>query len=292
MSQITILKKFSTLNQQFETAENIQVHGLGNRAAPRKRELAVDEQYKVLGDAIGVCPHELQHLLTKGISVENEIVINLLKKIVTALKLTELGALEEIKAKLKKCEDDYQREYTQWERDRQMFETSEQNKAEAIRIANQNIEEAWSDTIDELYKKLKVEKRLDKLDDEDRWLIKSLMDQDGRIARISNGKVIFSPSRSKTLNREQIINIVKTMPDYQAAEHRERLFDKLTRYSNSKLICMIEHPDRIPDREGDASMATQVLLERVYQIEDQEDPLVLYVHELLTGQRKKYRTYY
>lgn len=292
MSQITILKKFSTLNQQFETAENIQVHGLGNRAAPRKRELAVDEQYKVLGDAIGVCPHELQHLLTKGISVENEIVINLLKKIVTALKLTELGALEEIKTKLKKCEDDYQREYSQWELDHQMFKRSEQNKAEAIRIANQNIEEAWSETVDDLSKNLKVEKRLDKLVDEDRWLIKSLMDQDGRMARISNGKVIFSPSRSKTLNREQIIDIVKTMPDYQAAEHRERLFDKLARYSNSKLICMIEHPDRIPDREGDAAMATQVLLERVYQIEDQEDPLVLYVHELMTGQRKKYRTYY
>lgn len=182
---------------------------------PFKTMPPLNPNFQRMGDSLGVCPYELQEIMTSCFDTNNTLVMEALKRLITAVKITNEVDVLPVRKKLQDIED----------RHRQHIKDHERSKRERTRASNKKDKDFVTKTdeiINILYPilqnikaKLKTNPKLDDLPLWEKKLVHAFKNYKATTARVGKNPTIqIKPCldliREKPEAIEEIMSLVRT----------------------------------------------------------------------------------
>lgn len=205
-SNPTTINQLDDAFKALKKAENTAVSD--KPLAPRKHMPAITQIYRRMGEALEMCPYEIQAIFEHEFDTDNVLIRETLKKFLATMKLSGEVDLTPTRKMLKDVDDQYEKRLTEWEKLCERAEIANADREESIRKAEKDFGQAWGRIIIDLIQKVDKNSDIESLGRIDKWMIKALAETDTKAANIDkNGLVNLNFQALKKMKPEVIVSI-------------------------------------------------------------------------------------
>jgi len=212
-------------------------------ALPALRAIPVAENFKIIGENLGICPHELEAIFDHDITSDNELVVSAFKKLISAIKISCEIDLSPVRKRLdhNRKENEQRRE---WHRQAcERVQAANSNRTRIVDSAFANFTQAWGSILIDLVQKVDANSQLSSLGEWDRLMCLALVEisQDPRrnskqVAALSDrDKVTIDFKAAKDLPASIISSLPKIAREIKAREQLRAFNQWLTDASDHEL---------------------------------------------------------
>lgn len=220
---------------------------------PQKRMPFVDDKFETMGKEIGVCPYELQAIMTAEFSSDQTMIFEMLKKFIALVKLSAAVDLSEVHKDLKEAEQTYRRQYERWENECAKADATINAISDGITRAENAFASAWGDILVDLVTKIERKPDINALGDWDKWMVYAIASHGNRYAKIhANGRVSISFKDCKTMEPEKVSKLHEVARKTKKHEENNQWLlqlDKLPVNSLMKMLWSFD-PENETDEDG------------------------------------------
>lgn len=205
-SNPTSLTDLSEKFKDMKKAEETPVSS--KQSQPQKRMPAVAATYRHMGEALDMCPYEIQAVFEHQFDTSNVLVRETLKRFIATMKLSGEIDLAPTRKMLREVEEQHGRALRNWED--QCEAADARNKAREEQIAQRQaaFAQAWGAIIIDLIQKVDKNPDIESLGGVDQWMVRAIADTDKQAANIDkNGRVAMSFTHLKKMEPEKIVSL-------------------------------------------------------------------------------------
>lgn len=193
------------------------------KPASNKNYPNIDPFYTKAGMALEMCPHELKSALVTILESDNPLIIGTLKKLLATAKIADERTNEAVirtKRDIRFLDSEYERRMKLYEENELHRASAQIQKTNDLNDATKGCMKEWKDRIERLAAKLKTEKRIENLGDQDRWFAMSLQYFDIIVESKTRGTVTHKVVMTKALNitSDRIAEIIGKIDQYKCNE--------------------------------------------------------------------------
>lgn len=215
-----------TLKKSLDRLENAERIGLlPTPREPVPNTLPIEPAYQKMGEAIGSCPYELKILLTSDITTGNELVTELLKKLVTAIKISSEVDLSDIRKRLRDNEKRNQENIKIYQKTLKEVESDNRETMENRKAAEIEVHKNWATILIDLIQKTDRNSDVKSLGEWDRAFVRTLASAAPHAVSLDRGKVFISFELLKLMDAAAIklaINNIQPMIQREKQENFDR----------------------------------------------------------------------
>lgn len=220
----------TTLNESYKALKH--ANSSAEVSPPREpllRAVYVDPRYEEIGQAIDVNPHELQAIMTEGIKPENELVLSILKKMVSAVKLSGDVDLGPVRDELRQCEVANKQILDQHKRNIERVEKQNAMRNDTIKEKTGDFAQAWGAILIDLVQKVQRNDDITALGDWDRFMCKALagMGVTNPCATITKNKISIDFKACKALDPDDVMSLPEMAARLQEQEKQDQFHEWL-----------------------------------------------------------------
>lgn len=190
-----------------------KIKDLGNQpfardpSKPHKNLPILKSNYQVMGDAIGVNPYEIQAIMQHEFNPNNELVVSILKKFISAVKLSGEVDLAPLRNSLREIEETHERNMDAWHKQVAYIEKTNDKLEQEIVKANEDFYAAWSKIVVDLIMKIQTNDDINSLGAWDQFMVRALAQTDPLLAAVNNDRITISFEACKKMTVEKIQGI-------------------------------------------------------------------------------------
>ena len=182
------LKDAIKASQEATRAKEITLPSI--RPIPYKTMPPVSEYYRNLGNHLGLCPYEIQEMMSGKFETSNTLVMEALKKLFTAIKITNEVDLQPVRRRLADIEERYQTDLKQHNDSKKFLEKSKIAKEKAIEEKIDRLIKIIYPVLQDIKSKLKINPKLDSLSMWERKLVHAFKRHKATTARVGKNPTI------------------------------------------------------------------------------------------------------
>lgn len=180
---------------------------------PSKTEpFHVSSAYRPIANAIGICPYELHTIMTSELNPNNQLVVDALKKLITAVKITNEVDLGKVREALWECEKTFQQKTKDHQESLVKHQNAKQTREDDITEAKKNSAEFLRPILQDIRAKLKISPNIDHLDPWERALLITLKDFNQSTVRLTKGKATVQVNKTIEVLTTEPSLLVKLFP--------------------------------------------------------------------------------
>ena len=203
---------------------------------PNKARIPIDARYIAMGDAMGICPHELKAIMESHIGDDQALVFTLLKKFVTAVKLSGAVDLSPTHRKLREIEDSYREQMDVYAERCKAVDQRNRAIQDEIKAKQLAFSAAWLDILIDLKTKLDRNNDISSLGEWDRLMTMAIASKGDEFCLIVKDKATLDFQACKAMTPDDIINLPATAKQIQETEEEMRWQNWLSRASVNQLM--------------------------------------------------------
>lgn len=194
---------------------------------PQKRMPPLGDRFHRMGEMLGMCPYEIRDIMDHEFTADNELVVTLLKKLFTAVKISgEVDHSGSHKA-LRDARDAYD---ISMEGYRKLKDAAEKHNLDLLgqrTDRRHKLYAAWTDILIDLKTKIQRNPVDEQLAELDKWLVRALASQVSTdVCMIDNkGRIFLDFDKSKNISPEIIGQLQKLAAKMQADDVERRRQD-------------------------------------------------------------------
>ena len=203
-----LIRRLNLALEQYTSISESNVPSKPTKPIKSKFYPAIHTKYERMGEICGICPYELREVLETEYTAEHELVINILKKFVAAVKLSGnidlnriKNMLSESESKLKEAEDKYQRGL-------QHFAKSMKFREEGLKGSQDDVRTAWGNILIPLIQNCDKVKNISQLSDLDVAVIHAIEKVQGNLVKNTSRTLKVDFQKCILLTPEKISEII------------------------------------------------------------------------------------
>lgn len=174
---------------------------------PTKQVPNIEKRYKQMGEIIGICPYELKAILNSSFGEHETLVITLLKKFVTAAKLSGSVDLVSINKMLKEAEDRHQKDLQEWKDHSRKIASIQKKHKQDVEEKQKAFSLAWGNILIDLVTKLSRNNNLHSLGDMDQLTVLAIARTGSKYCKVVKNKVELDFNECKKMPPDLIVNL-------------------------------------------------------------------------------------
>ena len=183
----TTLRELQDNFHDYQRASKVSLEILPPK--PAKVMPHINEQYKRMGDMLGICPYELEAIMKAEFTEDQELAISLLKKFVSAVKLSAATDLSKAHKVLKDASDRYNEMMKGWHKKVKAVDAQNEKVAEEKTRTRAALYQAWGNILIDLSQKVMRNADIKSLGEWDQLMLKALERTNTVYCKIDNGVV-------------------------------------------------------------------------------------------------------
>lgn len=197
------------LNEKFKEMKKAEETPVSSKQSePRKRMPSISETYRHMGEALDMCPYEIQAVFEHRFNTDNVLVRETLKKFVATMKLTGEVDLAPTRKMLREVEEQHGRALRTWEEQCERADKFNEAREEQIAERQAAFAQAWGAIIIDLVQKVDKNPDIESLGGIDMWMVRAIADTDKQAAQVDkNGRVALSFTHLKKMDPEKIVSL-------------------------------------------------------------------------------------
>lgn len=217
------LTRLHEANQALGIAKHREIQS--KPLAPAKRMPHIAENWKRMGERLGICPYELKTIMEAEITEDQELAFSLLKKFVTGTKLSNAVDMKETHEELRLHENRHRMQMENWQKTCDKIDADQAAKDENIKQCETVFATAWGNILIDLVQKVDRTEDVKLLGQWDRWMMMALSEYGPRYASIdkTTGKCRITFSECRDLDPEKVMAVPARARELQI-DDQERKF--------------------------------------------------------------------
>ena len=242
-----------SLNRLFETyrdfakADSITPRSLPFE--PSKRLPAIDQRFKDMGDAMGICPYELREIMEANFDGDQTLIFTLLKKFITAVKLSGAVDLSSTHKMLKSAETNYREQHKRWKRECDLVKQRNQSAADEVAKRKAEFDRVWGDILIDLVTKVDRNPDINSLGDWDRLMVMAISHTDSKCCTIIKNNASLNFKACQQMDPSVVVNLPDVAQSIREQEEEIRWQSWMNQASINELVQMLWQPDLEGDEE-------------------------------------------
>ena len=190
---------------------------------PLKVVPGIDKKFTNMGELLGICPYELRAIMTAEVGEDQTLMLTLLKKFVSAAKLSGMVDLSETHKMLKDAEQLYHNRIADWQNSCDRVKKKNAQTLREVADKEKAFRSAWIEILIDLQTKLERNKDLSTLGEWDRLMIMAIASHGEQYCKITNNSAVMNFNACKGMDAFDISNL-QTKAAEIAAEEREMIW--------------------------------------------------------------------
>lgn len=205
-SNPTTLTDLNDKFKEMKKAEELPVSS--KQSEPRKLMPSISETYRHMGEALDMCPYEIQAVFEHKFDTGNVLVRETLKKFIATMKLSGEVDLAPTRKMLREVEEQHGRALQTWAHQCEAADARNKEREEQINLRQAAFAQAWGAIIIDLVQKVDKNPDIESLGGVDQWMVRAIADTDKQAANIDkNGRVALSFTHLKKMEPEKIVSL-------------------------------------------------------------------------------------
>lgn len=190
---------------------------------PRLNLPHIEDHFKSMGEAIAMCPYEVEAITESALNDPNPMVVEAFRKFIMIAKLANSDPVNEIRKDLDERRKTYDANMDVYNSQLANRVKIKSEIAEAVEDAQSTQTKAWVELLIKLQTTLQRNNKMDSLGDWDRWLVKAINKVNSRALTINSKtgeiKLVFETARKFDL--EKISTALKSIDSIRINERRD-----------------------------------------------------------------------
>jgi hypothetical protein len=201
----TSLKKLQASYDALKRVEDMSIPKKSPK--PTKQSPHVEGRYKKMGEAIGICPYELKAIMNGSFSEDQMLILTLLKKFVTAAKLSGAVDLSPIHTALKESEERYQNDLEQWKISSRKIEGAQRLHEKELAEKQKDFSTTWGDILIDLVTKISRNNDIKSLGEMDQLMVLAIARTGSKYCKVVKDNISLDFNNCKKMPAEDIISL-------------------------------------------------------------------------------------
>ena len=228
------LGKLAEAYEAMERANKVPMQTQG--PAPIKRMPTIDQRYKDMGEVMGICPYELRDVMQAEIGEDQTLVFTLLKKFVTAAKLSGAVDFEPTKKELKATETRHTLNMNTWQAEGERLKVRNADIAKLTLEKKGEFDAAWSEILIDLVTKLQRNKDVKSLGAWDRLMVMAIAHTGEEFCAIEHDLAVLDFKACQRMAPDKIVGLPKVANVIHEHEEEVRWSTWLNRASIDQMV--------------------------------------------------------
>lgn len=216
---------------------------------PAKVMPVIGQQFKRMGELLGICPYELETIMKAEFTEDQELAVSLLKKFVSAVKLSAAVDMTKTHKTLKDARDSHAKMEDNWKKKCDAIDVKNQKVLNDQQTSRGNLYKAWGNILIDLSQKVMRNADIKTLGEWDQLMLKALERTDKNLCQINKDTVSLDFAACKVMKPEAIGKLPTIARQIQNEIEEARWYEWLNKATVEELM------DRLWNASDDSERA-------------------------------------
>lgn len=206
---------------------------------PVKRLPNIDQRFKDMGEAMGICPYELRDIMNANFDSDQTLIFTLLKKFISAVKLSGAVDLVPTHKMLKEVEANHRERHKNWRRDCANIRRRNQAITDEVFRKKAEFDKAWSEILIDLVTKVDRNSDINSLGDWDRLMVMAISITDENCCKIDKNTASLNFKACQKMDPSTVTSLPDVAHRIREQEEDIRWQSWLGQASTNELVKML-----------------------------------------------------